>query len=50
MKDEGEDEFRTDKGESRAELSVVDRGVRPWRGAGSPQADCCPLTGRKPEL
>ena len=47
---EDEDEFRADEEGSMEELRVVDNGVRPRRGAGSPQADCCSLTGRKPEL
>ena len=46
----GEDEFRVDEDESSEEFKFVDKGVRPRRGAGSPQTDCCPLTGRKPEL
>ena len=46
---EDEDEFRGDKDESSEEFKLVDRGMRPRRGAGSPQTDCCPLTGRKPE-
>ena len=47
---EDEDEFRVHEDESSEEFKLVDRGVRPRRGAGSPQTDCCPLTGRKPEL
>ena len=50
VKGEDEEEFRTGKEGSREELRLVESGVRPRRGAGSPQADCCPLTGRKPEL
>ena len=36
------------------DVKVVAKGVSPRReeapGAGGPQADCCPLTGRTPEF
>ena len=41
-------------GSKDEEPRLVDRGVSPRRalgpGAGSPQADCCPLAGCAPEL
>ena len=51
-----EDEVRLGRPEdsSDEEARLVDKGVSPRRalvpGAGSPQAECCPLTGCAPEL
>ena len=33
--------------DSKGEVDEVERGVRPRRGAGSPQTDCGPLTDRE---
>lgn len=48
VKGEDEDEFCVDVDELRVECKDVDSGLRPRRGAGSPQTDGCPLTGRRP--
>ena len=46
---EDEDEVLVEVDESSEDCKVVDSGLRPRRGAGSPQTDGCPLTGRRPE-
>ena len=52
--EEDEARFGRPEDSSDDEPRLVDRGVSPRRalvpGAGSPQADCCPLTGCAPEL